>query len=157
MRTTRERICKRSRGQVESLHFTLVRYEGVFTSLPSGDSSPRAGGRHPLRSAARTIRSITTRDPRCWRFASRNSKAASTSATRLAGTEISRCPPFPLSDRRVIFISSPYIHFVYTVYHTALAENTILLLSCYLHVYTICGMMSFYSRESPFSAILACL
>ena len=38
-----------------------------------------------------------------------------------------------------------------------LAENGILLLSYYLHVYTMCGIVSIYSGESPFYAVLACL
>ncbi len=84
-----------------------------------GASPSRGGGRHPLRLAARTIRSMTTCDPRCWRFASRNASAASASATRPAGTEISRCPLFPFSERRVIFIFSSlgYLRIYIIVYH----------------------------------------
>jgi hypothetical protein len=82
------------------------------------ESPSEGGGRHPLRSAARTIKSMTTCDPRCWRFSSRKVSAASTSATRLAGTEISRCPPLPLSDRRVILICPLTQLRIYTiVYH----------------------------------------
>jgi hypothetical protein len=64
-------------------------------------------------------RVILTCDPRCWRFPSRKVSAASTSATRLAGTEISRCPPFPASDRHVIFMSahSTQLRIYNTVYY----------------------------------------
>ena len=80
-------------------------------------SSSYGGGRHPLRSAARTIKSMTTCDPRCWRLPSRKVSAASTSATRLAGTEISRCPLLPFSDRRVTLMYIPLIS-VYTLEYT---------------------------------------
>lgn len=110
-----------------------------------------------MRSAARTIRSMTTCDPRCWRFCSRNVSAASTSATRLAGTEISRCPLFPLSDRRVTFISvSVHSLRIYSIAYTR-QENDICHSYGYLHVYTICGTVCTYSGESPFSAVLVCL
>src|SRR5215212_1634936 len=104
--------------QVESLHFTRFRYAGIFPPLPAGDSSACGGGCQPLRRAARTIRSMTTRDPRCWRFSSRKVSAASTSATRLAGTEISRCPLFPFSDRRVTFIIASFGLTLYIHYST---------------------------------------
>jgi hypothetical protein len=44
------------------------------------------------------MNSITTCDPRYSRFSSRKVSAASTSASRLAGTEISTCPFFPLLE-----------------------------------------------------------
>ena len=116
--------------------------------LPGGASPSRAGGRHPLRSADRTIRSMTTCDPRCWRFSSRNVSADSTSATRPAGTEISRCPLLPLSDRRVIFISaSSHTFRIYSIACIPRRKEHVLPV-CYLHVYTMCGRVYSYSGGS---------
>jgi len=101
------RLCLFGSPDLRTAHVVHPHWSQTYPYPRVGASPSRGGGRHPLRLAARTIRFVTTCDPRCWRCSSRNVSAASTSATRLAGTEISKCPLFPFSDRRVTFICSP--------------------------------------------------